>query len=519
MPARSLPPPRAEPSRNHPLAERVYSSGRRIRPGAIQIFTFHAPRGRIQLGLRSKLYIAWLATILVAVVATTIAVRISFVSGFLGYLNEQEIERIQSMLPLLAAAYEENGDWDFLREDRLAWLELLRGAPAGARPRDELWRLRAPAPFRGPFPMSESDLTGLNLRVTLLDEQHRFVIGNPRLSADVPTRPVMVKGKVVGWLVVLPFQRVTTGAAIHLQDRQLVSVWIIGLGAVLLAALAAVLLTHRLLRPIRRIAQATHRLAAGQYATRLRAASQDEIGRLANDFNRLAFALERNERMRRAFMADVSHELRTPLTVLRGELEAYEDGVRLLTPESVTSLQTEVTTLSKLVNDLYELSLADIGALAYRMADVDIAAVLRLRLRGFHERLAERSIRVESDIHEAELIVNADATRIQQLFSNLMENSIRYTNAGGRWRVACHREDTRVLIDLQDSEPGVPAELLTRLFERFYRVDASRNRQSGGAGLGLAICKSIVEAHGGTITARESPLGGLWIRVALPTAR
>jgi two-component system sensor histidine kinase BaeS len=218
-------------------------------------------------------------------------------------------------------------------------------------------------------------------------------------------------------------------------------------------------------------------------------------------------------------MADVSHELRTPLTVLRGELEAYEDGVRLLTPESVTSLQTEVTTLSKLVNDLYELSLADIGALAYRMADVDIAAVLRLRLRGFHERLAERSIRVESDIHEAELIVNADATRIQQLFSNLMENSIRYTNAGGRWRVACHREDTRVLIDLQDSEPGVPAELLTRLFERFYRVDASRNRQSGGAGLGLAICKSIVEAHGGTITARESPLGGLWIRVALPTVR
>jgi two-component system sensor histidine kinase BaeS len=288
---------------------------------------------------------------------------------------------------------------------------------------------------------------------------------------------------------------------------------------VLLAALAAVLLTHRLLRPIRRIAQATHRLAAGQYATRLRAASQDEIGRLANDFNRLAFALERNERMRRAFMADVSHELRTPLTVLRGELEAYEDGVRLLTAESVTSLQTEVTTLSKLVNDLYELSLADIGALAYRMADVDIAAVLRLRLRGFHERLAERSIRVESDIHEAELIVNADATRIQQLFSNLMENSIRYTNAGGRWRVACHREDTRVLIDLQDSEPGVPAELLTRLFERFYRVDASRNRQSGGAGLGLAICKSIVEAHGGTITARESPLGGLWIRVALPTVR
>ncbi|MDB6042470.1 MAG: baeS [Gammaproteobacteria bacterium] len=473
----------------------------------------------MQLGLRSKLFFALLATILVAVVATTIAVRISFVSGFLGYLNEQEIERIQSMLPLLAAAYEQNGDWNFLREAPFAWLELVRGSPAGARPRDGLGRFRGLPPFRGPFPISESDLTGVNLRVTLLDAQHRFVIGNPRLSADVPTRPIIVNGKVVGWLAVLPFQRVTTGAAIHLQDRQLASVWIIGVGAVLLAALAAVLLTHRLLRPIRRIAEATHRLAAGHYATRLTAASHDEIGRLANDFNRLAFALERNERMRRAFMADVSHELRTPLTVLRGELEAFEDGVRILTQEGVKSLQTEVTTLGKLVNDLYELSLADIGALAYRMADVDIAAVLRLRLRGFHERLAERRISVESDVQAAELIVNADATRIQQLFSNLMENSIRYTNGGGRWHVACRREDTRVLIDLQDSEPGVPAELLTRLFERFYRVDASRNRQSGGAGLGLAICKSIVEAHGGTITARESPLGGLWIRVALPTAK
>jgi two-component system sensor histidine kinase BaeS len=472
----------------------------------------------MKLGLTSKLFFALLATILVAVVATTIAVRISFVSGFLGYLNEQEIERIQSMLPLLAAAYKENGDWDFLREDPRAWLQLLRGTPAGGP--DELWwGPRRRMPFGAALPISDSDLTGVNLRVTLLDDQRRFVIGNPKLSADTPMRPIIVSGKSVGWLAVLPFQRVTTGAAIHLQNRQLVSIWIIGLGAVLLAALAAVLLTHRLLRPLRRITEATHRLAAGHYTTRLRAASHDEIGRLARDFNRLAFALERNERMRRAFMADVSHELRTPLAVLRGELEALEDGVRILTPASLESLQSEVTTLGKLVNDLYELSLADIGALAYRMADVDIAEVLRLRLRGFHERLAERCISVESDIRETELIVNADTTRLQQLFSNLMENSVRYTNAGGRWHVSCRREDAGVVIDLQDSEPGVPTELLPRLFERFYRVDASRNRASGGAGLGLAICKSIVEAHGGSITARGSPLGGLWICVSLPTAK
>jgi two-component system sensor histidine kinase BaeS len=185
----------------------------------------------------------------------------------------------------------------------------------------------------------------------------------------------------------------------------------------------------------------------------------------------------------------------------------------------VRSLQSEVNTIGKLVNDLYELSLADVGALIYRMTDVDIAAMLRLKLRGFAERLAERRIALESDIPDHKIIVNGDETRLQQLFNNLVENSVRYTDANGLIRVSCHCEAGRATIDLLDSGPGVPHELLPRLFERFYRVDGSRNRETGGAGLGLAICKSIAEAHGGTISAQESPLGGLWIRVILPIAK
>ncbi|MGB6451082.1 MAG: sensor histidine kinase efflux regulator BaeS [Steroidobacteraceae bacterium] len=467
----------------------------------------------MRFGITSKLFFALLATSMLAVLATSIAARVSFVRGFLGYLNEQGVERIESLVPSLANAYEQHGSsWDFLRHNPRAWFSLLLGGSA------ELHGVDPASVSRGR--PSESDLTGVSLRVALLDAERRLVTGNPEVvGADAPMRPIIVNGATVGWLAVLPFQRVTAGAGAHLQDRQLISTWIIGAGAVLFAALVAVLLTHRLLGPVKHITAATHRLATGDYATRLAVSSSDEIGRLSDDFNRLALALEKNEQMRRAFMADISHELRTPLAVLRGELEAIEDGVRTLTPDSLQSLQSEVATLGKLVNDLYELSLADIGALTYHMADVDVAEVLRLRLRGFQDRLNERHITLESDVPRDELIVNGDETRIQQLFSNLVENSIRYTNSGGRFRVACRGERERVVIDLQDSAPGVPPELVPRLFERFYRVDGSRNRESGGVGLGLAICKSIVEAHRGTISAKDSPLGGLWVSVTLPVAR
>jgi two-component system sensor histidine kinase BaeS len=472
---------------------------------------------RIKLGLRSKLFLALLSVTLLGVVATSVPTRLSFVRSFAGYLNEQDIERAQGILPALTAVYEQHGSWDFLRQHPRTWSDILRAAAADFRPTPTIQDPPSPPRLSWIPPIAESGLAGVDQHVTLLDAQRRFVIGNRHVAPNTPMRPIFADGQVVGWLAVV--QRVTTLAATHLQRRQLRFAWIIGTGAVLVAALAAVLLTPWLLRPVRRIAAATHRLAAGDYGTRLQTSSHDEIGRLADDFNRLALALEKNERTRRAFMADVSHELRTPLAVLRGELEAIEDGVRKLTQDSVRSLRSEVDTLGKLVNDLYELSLAEVGALTYRMADIDIAESLRVRLRGFLERFAERRIALESDIPEQEVIVNADETRIQQLFGNLVENSLRYTNTGGLLRVSCHYEPSRVVIDLQDSAPGVPPELLPRLFERFFRVEASRNRETGGTGLGLAICKSIVDAHGGTISAQGSPLGGLWIRLTLPVVQ
>src|SRR5204863_9024403 len=204
--------------------------------------------------------------------------------------------------------------------------------------------------------------------------------------------------------------------------------------AVALAPLLAFVLSRVFLLPLKPVTAATHRLAAGNYATRVEVRSADELGRLAEDFNRLAQALERNEALRRRFMADVSHELRTPLAVVSGELEALEDGVRPLTRESLASLRTEVSALGKLIDDLNQLALADSGALAYRKETVDVVPLLAQALASHRERFAERGLKVETAWHGATPVFG-DADRLRQMFRNLLENSARYTDRGGCVRV------------------------------------------------------------------------------------
>jgi two-component system sensor histidine kinase BaeS len=216
-------------------------------------------------------------------------------------------------------------------------------------------------------------------------------------------------------------------------------------------------------------------------------------------------------------MADISHELRTPLAVLKGEIEALEDGVRPFTAATLQSLQSEVTTLSKLVADLHDLSLADVGGLAYRFEGIDLGKCVAETLNGFQERFAARSIRVDADLPDG-VRVRGDEDRLSRVVANLLENAARYTQAGAQVHVALRREGNKALLVVEDSGPGVPAELLPRLFERFFRVESSRNREQGGSGLGLAICRSVVEAHGGSIVANASPLGGLRIEVRVPLA-
>ncbi|MCF5470364.1 sensor histidine kinase efflux regulator BaeS [Pseudomonas syringae] len=458
----------------------------------------------MKLSISTKLFIAVLISVLSVILIMGLTANWSFGRGFLGYLNEQAMQRMSPVLPRLASAYAREGNWEFLRNNRERWFEVMRPDPTQD--------FAIPGLAAPPI----SDLTGAVFRIALLDENKQLVMGFTGSRDAEFMRPVEVDGKVVGWLAATPFQSVSEAGGERFQQYQLRASLAMGVLSLLLAVLIAWWIARTLLDPVKRVAAATHRLAAGKYSSRVAVSSNDEVGQLARDFNQLAYTLERNEKMRRDFMADVSHELRTPLSVLRGELEAIEDGVRMLDQSSMKSLQGEVSMLSKLVDDLYELSLADVGALTYRKVDCDLTELLEGIAAMFEERFATRQLNLQLELPTQRLMVDADPRRLQQLVSNLLENSVRYTDAGGTVHVRAAVDVDEVVVEVMDSGPGVEPEQLSRLFERFYRGETSRNRASGGAGLGLAICHSIALAHGGTLSADHSPTGGLWLTLRLP---
>ena len=452
-------------------------------------------------GITGKLFLAIFATCLVLLVTMHWAVRLSFEHGFIDYIKRGNEQRLQGLSDALSEQYAQHGDWGFLRNNDRFVFRILRSLE---HENDD----DRPGPGMPPH--------GWRTQFWVVDERGAVLVG-PRapVPPDGTRREIRVTGQQVVEVIASPVERLTRNTDINFDRQQRRTSWLIVALATLLAGLATFPLARGLLAPVKRLVEGTHRLAAGDFTTRVAASSEDELGKLAQDFNQLASTLEKNQTMRRAFMADISHELRTPLAVLRGELEAIQDGVRKFTPESVASLQAEVGTLTKLVNDLHQLSMSDEGALAYQKAPVDIITLIEVAAGAFRERFLARDLRLRLTLPDSATVFG-DRDRLMQLFNNLLENSLRYTDAGGELVISAEVTGNRLALHFSDTAPGVNDAQLGMLFERFYRAEGSRNRASGGSGLGLAICQNIVEAHNGTLRASHSPYGGLRVTVDLP---
>ena len=444
--------------------------------------------------------------------------RWSFDRGFLNYVNESEAERLSYFALTLAGAYEEEGDWASLRSDRDRWLELM--APPGTEGQLRASSSRsAPGIRRGLDGNAVStDPLAISPRISVLDASGNRLFGPP--PGDMPQRiePIIYGGQVVGNLHLNPLD--TLARDLDQQFSQQQVRWIYGAAtvALLLAGVLAVVFSRQIVSPIAELTRGTQALAEGRFAERLKVHSSDELGGLARNFNVLAETLERNQQAQRQWIADISHELRTPLSVLRGELQAVEDGVRAFDETTRKSLSGEVDRLTKLVNDIYQLSVADVGALRYRKEVADVGQVLEDTVDMFEARICDAGLELETRYPQEPLKALIDVNRLGQLFSNVLENTVRYTDRGGRVRVACVRQGKDIAISIEDSAPAVPTDALPRLFERLYRVESSRGRLTGGAGLGLAICKRIAHALGGSISVAPSTLGGLKLVVQLPAA-
>jgi two-component system sensor histidine kinase BaeS len=349
----------------------------------------------------------------------------------------------------------------------------------------------------------------------LFDADRKQIIGRPEAAALAVFKPIAVQGNTMGYLGYVPRPELIASIERVYLRRQHVAFAAIALGMLATALLLGAGLAYWLTRRVRALADGAHALIEGDYEARVGVRGHDELAQLARDFNALAATLAAARAARRQWIADIAHELRTPLAVLRAEIESLQDGVRPLDQAAVSSLAGETSRLARLVEDLHTLSLSDLGALAYYKEPLAIAEVIEDVLDAQRRALAEQRLEVKTELDMAARVLG-DEARLAQVFANLLQNSVRYTDAPGWIAVRVERRGGNVIVTWEDSAPGVPADELERLTERLYRVEASRNRASGGAGLGLAIARAIVEGHGGALAARPSALGGLAIECVLP---
>jgi len=296
-----------------------------------------------------------------------------------------------------------------------------------------------------------------------------------------------------------------------------VSLSIFGVLAVIFSFIVAHYLSKYFLLPISQIADATKKFSKHDFSLRIHVDRKDEIGLLAKDFNDMADKLQKYEEMRKQWIADVAHELRTPVSILQAEVEAVQDQVRSLDMKTMDRLHGEIRYLAKTINDLYKISIAESGRLTLNLENVSVSDILIDASLRFKERLGKLGIQLEMNLlNNHSSIITADSYLLQTVFNNIFENSLRYTDSPGEMKVFCCKEENFFIISIEDSPPNVPDEYINKIFDRLFRVDSSRSRKHGGSGLGLSICKTLIESSGGTISASNSSLGGLKIVIKLP---
>ena len=279
-----------------------------------------------------------------------------------------------------------------------------------------------------------------------------------------------------------------------------------GLMAVAIAVAITFFLSRRILAPVKALTSAAKRLGRGDFSQRVQVKDRSELGELGRAFNAMTSDLERTEKLRRNMVADVAHELRTPLSNVRGYLEAIRDGVITPDANTIRSLSEEAMLLSRLVDDLQDLALAEAGELKLVCQIEDVSELVNQTVATVQAQAMAKGLSVSIDLSDRLPPVNIDYHRISQVLRNLLENAVAHTAKGGAITVAAKQQDNWVEVSVTDTGEGIPADDLPNIFERFYRVDKSRTRATGGSGLGLTIAKRLVEAHGGKIKV-QSELG------------
>lgn len=441
--------------------------------------------------LTAKLILAFLAVSLISILATILLTRAFANREFDKFVsNQYQTELVEE----LAKFYETQQSWSNLNA-----ADFNRMIPQFGINREH-----------------PSNFCVANVNGTVVLESFAHKLGE-KIRPEILERAVKIQvaEKTVGYLLIEKPPGKRNPMEAEFINRLDFSLFAIALGVILFAFVFGAILSRTITNPVRELTSATHAIASGKLGQKVSVHSKDEIGELAESFNKMNADLEKSFNLRKQMTADIAHELRTPLSLIIGHAEAVHDGVLPPSKENFEIIREEAERLEKLVNDLRTLSLADAGELALEFQPVNINKLIgdiKTRyIAPLNQKRLALNLQVDSGIPE----LNLDPNRIAQVLINILENAIRYTPEGGTIQIATKLNNESAEVVIQDSGPGVGAEEAAHLFDRFYRVEQSRARDEGGSGLGLAIAKSIIEMHKGKIWA-ESEIGeGLKIIIQL----
>ena len=469
----------------------------------------------ITRSLAGKLTLAFLLVALTTALLVAIFIRVTNASQLDQLVIEQQRSNFQTML---VDYYQANGSWEGV------WAAVNHniGAPPPQGTPQPGGDEGGPGGGHGPqYRQDRHNLFGL------VDRQGLVVIP---LYPDYPPgmvllpaaysqgTPVSVNGQVVGTILTAKLPPGLSPEENAFLARTNWALVLAGVGAVLVAVLVGFVLARSLTRPLHDLTLATNRLAAGELEQAVTVKSSDEIGRLSQAFNTMSRELARSNQARRQMTADIAHELRTPLTVVAGYIESMADGVLEPTPERLAIIHAELEHLQQLVRDMRVLTQADAGELTLSKELVEPADLLQRAQAAFKHQADQQGVSLEVQLPGTPQPVEADETRLAQVLSNLLSNALRYTPAGGRIVLGAVAHGSTLTLSVQDTGQGIAPADLPYIFNRFYQADQARSEENGESGLGLAIARALVEAHGGTIEVQSELGKGSTFLIHLPLA-
>lgn len=482
--------------------------------------------------LGNKLFIAFSATTIITVALLLLIWQWGLQRAFLGFIEQAESKPIEKIEHRLIDFYARHKSWQTLRYNREAWKSLHRETRRGEN-RDKRHdrqkraergteystdHYRRPPPLNDKGQRKSNNNPGTLKRLSLYDINKQVIIGRDSIAENPIIRPLHNRhNELIGYIGIVPERQLEDGPDQALLRQQLSLGLVTGLIALLFALTIAYRISRHFSQPIEKLRIATNEIKRGNLEWRLKINSGDEIQQLAEGVNALAKQLQHNNIQRQEWSSNIAHELRTPIAILQNQCEAMLDGVFELNNERIKLLLGETHRLQRLVEDLYQLSLAESDELHYQLTNLSVNTLVQNTVERFQSQCNESGFTLTYDQDpKQDPRILGDAERLTQVFDNLLQNSIRYTNSPGKIHLSIETQSPSVILTFQDSAPGVKAEERKQLFTRLYRVEKSRSREYGGSGLGLAICHAIIDAHEGSIVASDSSFGGLSIIITLP---